>query len=378
MLTGRRWLGDLLDIALAHDYITQRGGAERVVLEMANAFPGAPVYTTLYHPERTFPEFRDLDVRPSRLNRWSPLRRDHRAALPLLARDVDRIRIEADVVLASSSGWAHGMRTSGRKVVYCHAPARWLYQTDRYASGSRTSSRGSRPSVRATATRAAVAVLGARLREWDRVAALSADRYLVNSTTIQRAVREAYGIEAEVVPPPPALLPSGAESEVPGIEPGYFLVVARLLPYKNIDIVIEAAKALGARLVVVGVGPDWARLERIADRTVTFTGTVDDAQLRWLYRNAAALVAAAFEDYGLAPLEAAAFGRPAVALHDGGFLDTVVDGVTGTFFPQAAPADIAAAMERSAAISWDGARITEHAGSFSADRFAARLRDAVS
>lgn len=95
-----------------------------MVLEMANVFPGAPVYTTLYRPDGTFPEFRGLDIRPSRLNRWGALRREHRAALPFLARDVDRIEIEAEVVLASSSGWAHGMRTSGRKIVYCHAPDR--------------------------------------------------------------------------------------------------------------------------------------------------------------------------------------------------------------------------------------------------------------
>lgn len=338
-------------------------------------FRGAPVYTTLYEPDGTFPEFRGLDVRPSRLNRWGALRREHRAALPFLASDIDRIEIEADVVLASSSGWAHGMRTSGRKIVYCHAPARWLYQTDRYASGSHTQSR---PSLRAMMTRGAVGLLGARLREWDLAAALSAERYLVNSTTVQRAVREVYGIEAEVVPPPPALLPSGPEEVLPGIDPGYFLVVARLLPYKNIDVAIEAAKALDRRLVIVGTGPDRARLAHLADHRVTFAGTVTDAQLRWLYRNATALVAAAYEDYGLAPLEAAAFGRPAVALHDGGFLDTVIDGVTGTFFAEPSVPDLAAAMEHSAGHAWNPDRLTQHAEAFGADRFAARLREAVS
>lgn len=344
------------------------------MLQMADAFAGAPVYTTLYRPESTFPEFAALDVRPSRLNRWAPLRREHRAALPFLARDVDRIEIEADVVLASSSGWAHGMRTAGRKIVYCHAPARWLYQTERYASGSQPQAR---PSLRATATRTAVGVLGRRLREWDRAAALSANRYLVNSTAVQRAVRQAYGIEADVVPPPPALLPSGPEEQPDGIEPGYFLVVARLLPYKNVDIVIEAAKAVDRRVVIVGAGPDRARLARLADHRITFAGTVTDPQLRWIYRNATALVAAAYEDYGLAPLEAAAFARPAVALRDGGFLDTVVDGLTGTFFDTTSVSELAAAMERTDRQSWDARRLVEHADSFGAARFAARLREAV-
>ncbi|MFC4243704.1 glycosyltransferase [Gryllotalpicola reticulitermitis] len=360
-----------MEIALAHDYLTQRGGAERVALAMSDAFPGAPIYTTLYEPTSTFPGFAGRDVRPSALNRHASLRRSHRLALPFLAADVDQIRIDADVVIASSSGWAHGMRTDGRKIVYCHAPARWLYQTGRYAGGT---------GLRGAGVRAAVSVLGTRLREWDRRAANSADRYLVNSTAVRTAVREAYGIEAEVVPPPPALLPGGVEEAVAGVAPGYLLVVARLLPYKNVDKAIRAVLARGdVRLVIVGHGPDRARLEGIArgSSLVTFAGSVSDAQLRWLYRNALALIAAAYEDYGLAPLEAAAFGRPCLALHDGGFLDTVRAGETGVFFEEPAASDIAAAVDELQRTAWDAATIVEHANSFSAARFAARLAEAA-
>ena len=113
-------------VALAHDYATQRGGAERVALVMADAFPGAPLYTTLYDPAATFPEFAPLDVRTSPIDRFGVLRRHHRLALPLLAPAVGATPIEAEVLLASSTGWAHGFPTTGRKVVYCHAPARWL------------------------------------------------------------------------------------------------------------------------------------------------------------------------------------------------------------------------------------------------------------
>jgi glycosyltransferase involved in cell wall biosynthesis len=361
-----------MEIALAHDYLTQRGGAERVALAMSDAFPGAPLYTTLYEPSATFPEFAGRDIRPSALNRHARLRGSHRLALPFLAGDVDHIRIDADVVIASSSGWAHGMRTDGRKIVYCHAPARWLYQTGRYAG---------RSGLRGMGVRAAVSVLGGRLREWDRLAALSADRYLVNSTAIRAAVREVYGIEAEVVPPPPALLPGGPEEPLaPEVEPGYLLVVARLLPYKNVDRVIRAVLARDdVRLMIVGQGPDRARLEGIArgSARVTFAGGVSDAQLRWLYRNARALVAAAYEDYGLAPLEAAAFGRPSLALHDGGFLDTVRPGETGVFFDEPDATAIAAAIDELARTRWDAGLIAEHAEAFSAERFAARLAAAA-
>jgi glycosyltransferase involved in cell wall biosynthesis len=167
---------------------------------------------------------------------------------------------------------------------------------------------------------------------------------------------------------------------VQGVEPGYLLVVARLLPYKNVDKVIRAVLARGdVRLVIVGHGPDRARLEGIVHGSplVTFAGTVSDAQLRWLYRNALALVAAAYEDYGLAPLEAAAFGRPSLALHDGGFLDTVRPGETGVFFEEPDAADIAGAVDELHRTSWDAALIADHAGSFSAARFAARLAAAA-
>src|SRR3954452_9410805 len=119
-------------IALVHAYLTQRGGAERVVLSLTRAFPEAPLYTSLYDPDGTFPEFGEVDVRPLPLNSIAPLRRRHRAALPLLAPAFSRLRVHADVAVCSSSGWAHGARVDGRKIVYCHTPARWLYQPERY------------------------------------------------------------------------------------------------------------------------------------------------------------------------------------------------------------------------------------------------------
>src|SRR5437588_3963985 len=120
-----------LRIALVHDYLTQRGGAERVVLAMTRAFPGAPLYTSLYDPAGTFPEFANVDVRRLSLDSVPLLRRHHRLALGVLAPAFSRLRVHADVAVCSSSGWAHGAHVTGRKIVYCHAPARWLYQPDR-------------------------------------------------------------------------------------------------------------------------------------------------------------------------------------------------------------------------------------------------------
>jgi glycosyltransferase involved in cell wall biosynthesis len=368
-------------VAIAHDYLTQCGGAERVVLDMVRAFPDAPVYTTLYDRNGTFPEFADVDIRVTPLNKLSVLRRHHRLALPVLAPTVARLRVNADVVLASSSGWAHGVQTAGRKVVYCHAPARWLYQTQRYLGRPSDLGTGLQDSARRALAAAAVKIFGAPLRTWDRRAAQSADQYLANSTITRNAIRDIYGIDAEIVPPPPAILPDGPETPYPGQHPGFLLCVARLLPYKNVDVVVRAVQLTPEqRLVVVGDGTERLRLERLttARGRVTFAGRVSDEHLRWLYHNCSALVAASYEDYGLSPLEAAAFGRPSVVLRAGGYLDTVVENITGVFFDRVDPRVLADALESAGRHRWNTSALVRHANAFSAASFAQRLRSALS
>jgi glycosyltransferase involved in cell wall biosynthesis len=355
-------------VAIVHDYITQRGGAERVVLALATAFPGAPIHTSFYAPEDTFPEFADLDVRPMPMNHVALLRNRHRLALPLLAPAFSRLHVEADVAICSSTGWAHGARVSGRKIVYCHSPARWLWAKDHYL-----------PSGSPIVKRATLAALERPLIAWDRRAAASADRYLVNSTLIHDRVKQAYGIEAEIVPPPFTLPVDGPRrTPLPGLEPGFFLCVSRLMAYKNVRQVVEAFAALpDQRLVVVGSGPDEATVRAAAGPNVSFTGTVGDAELAWLYGNAAALVAAAYEDFGITPLEAASFGVPVVALRWGGFLDTVRDGETGVFFDRPEPDAIRDAVVKLLDRDWERAALVDHASAFSEDRFAARLTNIV-
>jgi glycosyltransferase involved in cell wall biosynthesis len=353
-------------VALVHDYMTQRGGAERVVLSMLRAFPDAPLYTSLFEPEDTFPEFGAADVRTLPLDRVPLLRGSHRLALPLLAPAFSRLTVAADVVLCSSSGWAHGTRTSGRKVVYCHSPARWLYQADRYLR------------TRGATARAMLRALRPHLLRWDRHAAASAHRYLANSTAVQARIRSVYGIEAEVLPPPPALAREGGAHPVDGLEPGFVLCVSRLLPYKNVDAVVRAFGDLpGEWLAVVGSGPDEARLRGAAGANVTFLGSVGDERLRWLYANSAGLVAASYEDYGLTPLEAAAFGKPAAVLRWGGFLDTVAEGRTGIFFDHPDPAEIRDAILELGRRRWDARDMRAHADRYSETRFVERLREIV-
>jgi glycosyltransferase involved in cell wall biosynthesis len=357
------------DVAIVHDYLTQRGGAERVVLSMMRAFPEAPLYTSLYAPDRTFPEFADADIRTLPLNSWPLFRNHHRLALPLLAPAFSRLGLDARVVLCSSSGWAHGVRVTGRKIVYCHSPARWLYQGNAYIGGT-----GARRYVKASALK----VLRRRLIQWDKQAAGSAARYLTNSSAVRDRIRRLYGIDAEVLPPPPALKPDGPRRPIEGLEEGFVLCVSRLLPYKNVDVIVEVFDRLrDQRLVVVGSGPAATAIAESAPPNVSFLGSVDDSELRWLYASCSSLVAASYEDYGLTPLEAAAFGKPSAVLRWGGFLDTVAEGETGVFFDEPKAHNVHAAVVGMLARSWDAEQLRRHAASFSEENFIGRLRTVV-
>ncbi len=358
-------------VAIAHDYLTQRGGAERVVLAMHRTFPEATIHTTLYDPDGTYPEFRDARIVTSPLNRVGRLRHSHRAALPFLAPASSRLHVDADVVVASSSGWAHGFDMTGSSLVYCHAPARWLYQPAEYLGGAPSTS----------PKRLALTALRPFLLRWDRRAAARADRYLCNSRVVRDRIAEAYGITAEVVPAPVGIDTSGAAEPIPALtdwaDDGYLLVVSRLLPYKNVDRVLEAVRGLDERLVVVGAGPEREALSDVLPANARIVSDLTDGEMRWAYAHATALVAPSLEDYGLTPIEAGAWGRPTLALRAGGYLDTVAEGVSGMFFDVPTPEAIRAAVVANRDRSWDAAAIRAHLEQFTEARFAERLRAEV-
>jgi glycosyltransferase involved in cell wall biosynthesis len=365
-------------VALAHDYLTQRGGAERVVVALQGAFPDAALHTTVYEPEGTFSAFRRVEVHTTALQRVGALRRNPRLALPVLASVVSRIQVDADVTVCSSTGWAHGVQTTGAKVLYIHNTARWLYQRQEYLDGL------------PPWYRVGLMPLAGALRRWDQRAAASADVILVNSAITQDRVLRHWGRRAEILHPPPGLTRIGAQRAVDGLEPGFLLTVSRLLPYKRIGAVLGAvramgeaarepgaARATGERLVVVGSGPDRSRLEALAPPGTVFLGEVPDEQLRWLFANAEALVTAAHDDFGLTPLEAMQFGTPVVAVREGGFPETVVDGETGVLFDGATAGDVRRGLDRLRSRPWDRQVIEARAADFSAEAFAARIQAVV-
>lgn len=353
-----------MEIAVAHDYCTQRGGAERVALGLTQMFPGAELWTALYEPAGTYPEFGSLRVHTSALQRFRGLRTDPRKALPLLPAAWALMEpVQASAVVASSSGFAHAVPIAegGRKIIYCHTPARWLYATDDYALDLPRSHR------------AALSALRPALRRWDQRHAKAADLYVANSTIVARRIEQAYGVTPPVVHPPSWLDPAGPQDTVATIDDSYFLMVGRARGYKHGDLV-ERVFASGryGRLVIVGSRPEEA-----SSPHVTRLPRVSDSELRWLYANAKAVVSLSREDFGLTPVEGFAFGRPAVLLQAGGFLDSMAEGVTGVFVRERSVRGLEDALERFDASRFSDDAIRGHASKFSVATFESRMRELV-
>jgi len=347
-------------VIVAHDYLNQRGGAERVVLELAAMWPQAPIYTSLYRPDSTFPEFGRHDIRCSFLDRV-PVDRGFRALLPLYPLAFRRFgRLEADVVISSSSGWAHMVRPapSSFHAVYCYTPARWLWG-DEYLGSSGVKQLAFRP-------------LQAPLRSLDRSAARRADLYIAISETIRRRIRATYGIEAPVVSPPVSV-----ERFRPRQRGERLLVVSRLLAYKRVDIVVAAATRLGIGLDVVGGGPALDELRTMAGPSVTFHGNLDDAGVVELMEACRALCFPGCEDFGITPVEAQAAGKPVVAFAGGGALETISEGFSGAFFAQPTVEGFIGALERCDRIATPPSEIALAAQRFAPAAFRARLTEEI-
>ncbi len=347
-------------IAIVHDYLNQCGGAERVALELAETWPGSPVYTSLYRPGSTFGEFAEIEVRASVLDR-APVDRGFRALAPLYPLAFRSFgTLEQDVVISSSSGWAHGVRPrrDALHVVYCHTPARWLYRGDEHLG------RAFGPAL--------LAPLTSPLRRWDRAAARRASIYVANCEHVRRRILSVYGRDAAVIHPP-----VDVTRFTPRPRGERLLVVSRLLPYKRVDLVVRAATRAGLGLDVVGTGPCLGELREVAGPTVTFHGKVDDHALRELFEQCRALCVAATEDFGIAPVEANAAGKPVVAYAEGGVLETQEDGLSAAFFDDLTEEALLAAIDRADELDTSPADLAAVAGGFSAAVFRERIRTLV-
>lgn len=349
-------------VALIHDYLTQYGGAERVLDALIELYPDAPVFTSLLDLAELPEHYRSLDIRVSGMARLPVVNRYHRALLPLYPPSFrgfhEQLR-EFDVVLSDSSAWAHHAR--GRDdtfhLCYCHSPARFLYRDPNYLE----------PADLPKAVQLALPPVLAGLRALDQRAARQVDTYLANSRAVADRIRRAYGRDACVVYPPVDVERFASEQPV---ETGdYFLVVSRMVPHKRIDLAVEACTRAGVPLKVVGTGRAMERLRAEAGPGVEFLGWQPDEAVADLLRRCRAFILPGAEDFGITAVEAQAAGRPVIAYGAGGALESVIDGETGLFFTEQTAASLQHAIERFARIGWDPHRIRANATRFNRSRF---------
>lgn len=324
-------IGQIARVALVHDFLLDIRGGERVFLELCRLWPQADLYTALYDEEGTEGRFASRTVRTSYLQRLHPSARTFRALLPLYPSAIESLDLNGyELVISSSSAWAHAVLCDEQAIhiTYCHNPFRYAWN-DR----ERTLARRRDP-----LSRAVLRGLFRRWRQWDWIAAQRSDRFIANSRTTQARIQAYFGRTSTIVHPPVE-----TERFSPGQVGSHYVLVSELMPHKEIDIAVEAFNHLHLPLIVVGDGPDYRRLRRLAGRTVDLAGRLPDAEVAQLLQGARALVMTAVEEFGIVAVESQAAGRPVIARRGGGALETIVEGVTGCLW-SGGPRELAKAV----------------------------------
>jgi glycosyltransferase involved in cell wall biosynthesis len=343
-------------VALVHDFLVGLRGADRVFLQMCDMWPEADIFTTIYDEPACEGRFDGRNVHTSFLQRLRPTRRTFRALLPLYPAAVESFDLSSyDLVVSSSSGWAHAVIVDERTVhvSYCHNPFRYAWN-----ERQRTLAERGNP-----VTRAALRGFFRRWREWDWLAAQRVDRYLTNSKTTQARIKTYFGRSSRIVHPPVEL-----DRFSVGEPQDYYLVLSELVSHKRINDAVEAFTSLGLPLVVAGDGPDSRRLRSLAGPNIHFAGRVSDAEAARLLTGCRAFIQTAVEEFGIAAVEAQASGRPVIARRGGGALETVMDQVTGCYWVGGAD-QLAQAVRTFDADAIDPAACVEHARRFDSAAF---------
>ncbi len=356
-------------LAIVADWLVTYGGAEHAIAEFLKVWPLTPLYTTVARPENLGPLHNETII-TSGLQALYRMTGKHQPLLPLMPRAIESLNLSGyDVILSSSHAVAKGVipPPGARHVCYCHTPMRYAWEMEQqYLDDFRV------PAVLRRPIRTALR----NIRRWDLTTSKRVDRFIANSHETQRRIEAIYGREATVIHPPAddrffgiPVLPMGERKS--------YLAVGRLVPYKRFDVLIETANALQLPLTIAGRGQEEKRLRALAGPTVTFLGFVPEPDLPGLYARSKALLFAPLEDAGIVPLEAQACGTPVIAYGKGGALDTVKDGVTGTFFEAQTVDSVRDAIKRFENMKLQPERIREHAKQFSATRFREQMYAAV-
>ena len=356
-------------VALVHDWLTGMRGGERVLEQLCVLYPDASIFTLFHRKGSVSRRIEAMPIHASRLNQLPGAGRYYRYLLPLFPWAVSRLDLRGfDLIISINHTAAKAVRkpSGALHICYCLTPMRfiWDMQPDYFQYADRLK-------IRATALRA----MTPRLREWDRATADHVDHFIADSLHVQQRISRYYDREASVIyPPVDTEFFSPSQN---GSEPRAYLVVSALVPYKRVDIAVDAFNRLGSPLVIAGAGPNFGKLRKKAADNILFTGFVSDEELRNLYRGCRAVIVTAREDFGLVSLEAQACGRPVVAFAAGGSLESVVEGETGVLFPRQAADSLTEAVRRLEKTPFDQARLRSNAERFSTGNFRRAMREEI-
>ncbi|MGH9486156.1 MAG: glycosyltransferase [Terriglobales bacterium] len=366
-----------LKVALVHFWHVRRGGAERVLEEQARIFPHADLYFLVADSRTMAPSLREHRIRTSFLQRWPGSRRHHRFYLPLYPLALESFDLSGyDLVISNESGPAKGVITgpSTCHLCYCHTPMRYIWEmTHEYRRGMPGGWAG----------RGVFGLTCHYMRQWDLATAARVDHFVANCENVARRVQKHYRRKCDVIYPP-VLTREMLEEPVLAEPPGdYYLVVSRLVAYKRIDLAVQACRRLGRRLLIIGGGEEEKRLRAMAGPGIEFLGEVGDEEVRGWLRSCRALIFPGEEDFGYAPVEAQASGRPIIAFGRGGVLETVrpwgpgtpVGGASGVLFFDATVESLVSAVERFESVEdeWRPAVIRAGVLQFDSANFRRRL-----
>jgi len=353
-----------MKLALVASWLNQYGGAERVLEVAHELFPDAPVFTSTYRAAALPAAYQTWDIRASFFDSI-PLA-NKRLLLPLYPAAFESFDLRGyDVILSITSAFAHGVRVppGARHLCYCLTPARFLWN---YADYVEREQIGRLP-------RLVLPLFIARLRAWDHRAAERVTQFVAISEAVRARIAKYYQRAATIIHPPV----DAARFSVSSARADYFLILARLVPYKRIDLAVQAFNELGLPLVIAGEGRDRARLQALAQSNVQFLGRPSDEHARALLARCRAFVFPGEEDFGITPLEANASGKPVIAFAGGGAAETIVEGVTGEFFREPTASSLANVVRAFDDAKYDALTIRRHAEKFSVAVFKEKLTRAI-
>lgn len=350
-----------MKLAIVHDWLTNMGGAEQVIINFNEIYPDAPIYTTFYNPNNLDEKLRNIDVRTSFLQKKKMII-DHKKYFPLMPLAFENFNLnEYDVVLSSSTCCAKGVLTKPDTVhiCYCNTPMRYAWERrDDYIQGM------------GKLKRRLIKILLHYMRIWDVASSSRVDYFIANSTAVQKRIKKHYKRDSVVINPPVRC----KMFDISETDGDYYFVVSRLVAYKRFDLAVQACSELGKKLIVIGDGPEMEKLQKLANENILFLGKQPDEVVKKYMSECKALLFPGEEDFGIVPVEAQACGRPVIAYGKGGVLDTVIDGKTGLLFEEQTVQDLKKTIREFETIQFNKQEIRKHALQFDEEVFQAKIK----